>query len=307
LGFSGLSLCSGRSSDRLLVFCAPGRAVEGSWLPRSPPRSLVVAGLQTGAFCPSLTPQVLLSSHPLPHFSRSLQIHHYTSRMAIFSRKKEKPAWLDQTRDFCRTAGINIVGWGPHALVVEAKSPERSAEIARQLASLGFKVMEDANDAYAGLLTLSNDSDAIQAMVASRLATVDISRRPWQEQIEPLIWGLCAFFLFVGLDTNRPERYWIRLTVALIALLLFFWDGARIWGWRLQLLPESLNVRRYFRWTSIPWTTVQSVESIDVGRRQERVVLMLKSNAAESLGTFFDIFARNLRARLRHELAQKSR
>ncbi len=227
--------------------------------------------------------------------------------MALFSRKKEKPAWLDQTREFCRTAGITIAGWGPHALVVEAKSPERAGEIAKQLANFGFKPVRDENDTYAGLLTLSPNPATLQATIVSRLASVDISRRPWQEQIEPLIWGLCAVFLLVGLDRNHPERYWASLTVGLIALVLFLWDGARIWGWRLDLLPESVRVCRYFRWTSIPWTIIRRVESIDAGRAQERVVLKLNSDSAESLGTFFDVFARNLRDRLRHELAQRSR
>jgi len=75
--------------------------------------------------------------------------------MALFSRKKETPPWLEQAREFCRTAGITIAAWGPHALVVEAKTPERAEEITAQLASLGFQVVQDENDAYAGLLTFS--------------------------------------------------------------------------------------------------------------------------------------------------------
>jgi hypothetical protein len=39
---------------------------------------------------------------------------------------------------------------------VEAKSPERAAEITAQLASLGFQPVEDPDDAYAGLLTLTH-------------------------------------------------------------------------------------------------------------------------------------------------------
>jgi len=75
--------------------------------------------------------------------------------MALFSRKKETPPWLERAREFCRTAGITIAAWGPHALVVEAKTPERAEEITAQLASLGFQVVQDENDAYAGLLTFS--------------------------------------------------------------------------------------------------------------------------------------------------------
>jgi hypothetical protein len=49
--------------------------------------------------------------------------------MAIFSRR-EKPPWLDEARNFCRSAGITIMGWGPNLLTVEAKSPERAEQIA---------------------------------------------------------------------------------------------------------------------------------------------------------------------------------
>jgi hypothetical protein len=77
--------------------------------------------------------------------------------MKLFGRaKKENPAWLDNTREFCRGAGITIAAWGPNTLVVEAKSPERAAEITAQLANLGFRTVQDADDAYAGLLSLSH-------------------------------------------------------------------------------------------------------------------------------------------------------
>jgi hypothetical protein len=75
--------------------------------------------------------------------------------MPLFSRKND-PLWLEQAREFCRTNKINISAWGPHALVVEAESPERAAEIANQFSNLGFKAIEDENDKYAGLLTLSH-------------------------------------------------------------------------------------------------------------------------------------------------------
>lgn len=48
------------------------------------------------------------------------------------------------------------MGWGPNALIVEAKSPERAAEISAQLANLGFRPVPDPDDDYAGLLTLSH-------------------------------------------------------------------------------------------------------------------------------------------------------
>ena len=77
--------------------------------------------------------------------------------MGFFSRNKDKnPPWLAGAREFCGSAGIKIVAWGPNALVVEAKSAERAAEIAAQLSNLDFQATQDADDAYAGLLTLSH-------------------------------------------------------------------------------------------------------------------------------------------------------
>ena len=87
--------------------------------------------------------------------------------MAILVRgNKEKPPWLDETRDFCRRAGISIVGWGSNMLTVEAKSPDRATEIASQLGQLGFKVVRNEDDEYAGLLNLSQDPDAVQAAIS---------------------------------------------------------------------------------------------------------------------------------------------
>jgi hypothetical protein len=75
--------------------------------------------------------------------------------MSLFSRSKNPP-WLDAAREFCSTRNITIIGWGPHALMVEAKSPDRAAEISAQLANLGFQPVLDPDDAYAGILTLSH-------------------------------------------------------------------------------------------------------------------------------------------------------
>ena len=75
--------------------------------------------------------------------------------MPLFSRSTN-PSWLDSVREFCNARNITIVGWGPHALVVEAKSLERSAEISAQLAGLGFQPLTDPDDDYAGILTLSH-------------------------------------------------------------------------------------------------------------------------------------------------------
>ena len=47
------------------------------------------------------------------------------------------------------------MAWGPDTLVVEAKSPEIASQTSNQLRQLGFKVVEDEADSYAGMLTLS--------------------------------------------------------------------------------------------------------------------------------------------------------
>jgi hypothetical protein len=69
--------------------------------------------------------------------------------------RKEKPDWMPQVREFCKSQKITIMAWGAETLVVEAKSAERVEEISRQLGQLGFKAVSDENDAYAGMLTLS--------------------------------------------------------------------------------------------------------------------------------------------------------
>ena len=86
---------------------------------------------------------------------------------------KQDPSWLQQTRDFCQTSGITIVGWGPDMLTVEAKSEARASEIAAQLGQLGFKAILDEDNAYAGLLDLSKNPEVIQA----KKAALDVSRR----------------------------------------------------------------------------------------------------------------------------------
>jgi hypothetical protein len=45
---------------------------------------------------------------------------------------------------------------GPRAFVVEPKSPERRAEVAALLSNLGFQVVPDEKDDFAGLLSVSH-------------------------------------------------------------------------------------------------------------------------------------------------------
>jgi hypothetical protein len=212
------------------------------------------------------------------------------------------PRWLPETRDLCSQLGITIMAWGPDMLTVEAKSATRAQEIAAQLGHLGFKAIENEDDAYAGMMSLSKNPDAVRA----QLAAFNISRRRWNEQMEPLIWAACATgFLISGLTHSGRYPPGFTLPAGAALGVLFFWDAARIWGWRLEILPDALRARRRFRWTMIPWDQIRKVESVPRGRNQERVVLHLVSHSREPLGTFGGGFARNLRDRLRQELARR--
>jgi hypothetical protein len=188
-------------------------------------------------------------------------------------------------------------------LAVEAKSEERAKEITSQLGQLGFKALENEDDAYPGLLKLSKNPAAIQ----SKIASFDISRRRWDEQIVPLIWALGSLLIVPGLlgDWGRTPIF-VSLPLGILSLIMFFRDGTRIWGWRLEMVPEGLRVRSNFRWSTIPWEEIQAVETVRAdGRAQEAVLLKLKGTASERLGSFNCAFARNLRDRSRIEIAQQ--
>ncbi len=193
------------------------------------------------------------------------------------------------------------MGWGPDMLTVEAKSQERAAEIAAQLGQLGFKAIQNEDNAYAGMLDLSRNPEAILSATQARIASLDVSRRRWIEQIVPLIWALCSLVLIPGISRNMGR---VGFPVGILALAMFFWDGSRIWGWKLEILPSGLRVRRRFREAMIPWDQICSVNSLSAGRNQEAVVLGLASRRSERLGTFDVVYARNLRDRLRYELAK---
>jgi hypothetical protein len=223
--------------------------------------------------------------------------------MPILARTNEqKPPWLDETVDFCRRAGISVVGWGPNMLTVEAHSLDRAAEVAEQLRKLGFQVVKDKDDEDAGLLSLSQDPAALQTAIHQQVSTFDISRRRWVERVEPVFWLIGSSLLVAGPTSRTPFGF--AHALGFISIVAFFWDGARIWGWRLELLPTGLRIRRYFRWATIPWDQIHSVESVSAGRRQEALVLKLASRKSEWLGKFDVVYARNTRDRLRQELDQ---
>jgi hypothetical protein len=71
-----------------------------------------------------------------------------------------KPDWFRGIQEFCRTANIEIMGWGTDTLLVKAESPGRADEVASQLRSFGFEAIEDEADAEAGMLLLSRNRAA---------------------------------------------------------------------------------------------------------------------------------------------------
>jgi len=229
--------------------------------------------------------------------------------MAILARgNKEKPVWLDDARDLCRREGISVVGWGPNMLTVEARSASRASEIANHLGRLGLKVVKNPDDEDAGLLDLSPDPNALEQLLRRQTAAFDISRLRWSIQVEPLIFLLGSSLLIPKIATSDSRTpAWTAYFLGLICLVAFFWDAARIWGWRLELLPEGLRVRRYFRWATIPWDRIRSVESVSAGRDREVLVLKLITHKSERLGKFDAVFVRNARDRLRQELADRAK
>jgi hypothetical protein len=221
---------------------------------------------------------------------------------------KEQPGWLPVVRKFCHDAGIGISGWGPDTLVVEAKSPERARQISSQLQPFGFAPIESEDDTDAGLLLLSRNPAATRANEAESRASADLSRRPLIERVLPAFEALFSIWLFWFSLRQPLPKSWFYAACASIALLVFLWDVGRTWGWRLQMAPEELRVRRYFRWSVIPWAQIRAVEVSSVRSRgsvREAVTLTLSSNATLRLGVFGYLGARALRDRLRQEIAQR--
>ncbi len=219
---------------------------------------------------------------------------------------KRNPAWLPEARELCRTTGIKIAAWGRDTLVVFADSPERANQIAPRLAPLGFQPIEDEDDARAGLLTLSRNPAATRAAQREgRRRYGDFSRRPAIDRFTPLFEAGFAVISFWVIATQPLQKAGLSWALGPIFVLLFLWDGTRIWGWKLQVLPAELRVRRNFLWSSIPWTQIRGIDVSPTGRYQETVTLTFTSDAPLRLGRFGYVFARALRDYLREEMAER--
>jgi hypothetical protein len=219
------------------------------------------------------------------------------------------PDWLPETREFCRRAGIEVYGWGPDTLTVKADSPERVERVASGLRPLGFEPIKDEDDAHASTLLLSRNPAATRAKQSGSRASFDLSKQPLIQRIVPIFEAALslAFFWF---STTRPApKSWFMAAVGSIFLTIFLWEGGRVWGWGLQM-SEELRVRRYFRWSAIPWAQIRTVETKTKyarGAAFVTVTLALASKSRLPVGTFSGPFASALRDRLREEIAQRQR
>ena len=219
---------------------------------------------------------------------------------------KETPAWFQEAREFCRSAGIEVSGWGSDTLLVKVESPDRANRVASQLRPLGFEPIEDEDEA--GLLLLSRNPAATRAKQTESWTHVDVSRRPTIERAAPVLEGSLSIWCFWYSIAKAEPKSWFYAALASILLIIFLRDVSRFWGWKLQMSQEELRVRRNFRWSAIPWTRIQAAETGPAGgRNQEAVTLTLASNARLRLGTFGYRFAHVLRDRLRKEINQRRR
>ena len=131
---------------------------------------------------------------------------------------------------------------------------------------------------------------------------------PLIERVVPAFYALFSMWLFWFSSRQPLPKSWFYAACASVALIVFLWEVSRTWGWRLQMAPEELQVRRYFRWNVIPWAQIRAVEVRSVRSRgsvREAVTLTLASNATLRLGVFGYLGARALRDRIREEIAQR--
>jgi hypothetical protein len=221
---------------------------------------------------------------------------------------KATPAWLAETQEYCKSAGIPIVAWGPNLLTVEAHGYARAREVVAQMGALGFQEIPCAGNIRAGLLDLSKDPAALRAEAAARLhrsPSFDLTHPCWQDTIQPTVWLFFSLLLIPGLLTSNDPRepYWLIAPLGIATLAMFLHEAARIWGWRMEMTDAGIRVRRNFMWKEIPWSAIERVSPCATRGHERSVTLTLADAHRESLGTFFSPFARQLRAKLESELA----
>jgi hypothetical protein len=135
---------------------------------------------------------------------------------------------------------------------------------------------------------------------APNVEPVNISTRRRVQRVSSII-ELAFSILCFGYSGMAP-RPWLLVALG----SLFFWDAIRILGWKLEITPESLRVRRYFLWRSIPWEQILKIGVGDTwGRGQRAVRLDLTSQPMTSLGAFDERFALALRDGLQTEITRR--
>ncbi|HEV2616321.1 MAG TPA: hypothetical protein VGU63_06885 [Candidatus Acidoferrales bacterium] len=126
-----------------------------------------------------------------------------------------------------------------------------------------------------------------------------------RERIAPILEAALCVWLFWYIAT-QPQRSKLPVVLALVMLVIFLRDGSRLWGWSIRMSPEEFRVRRYFRWTAVPWAQIRGVELTGArSRNNEGVALTLAPEGQLQLGAFVYPFARALRDHLREEIAKR--
>jgi hypothetical protein len=183
----------------------------------------------------------------------------------------------------------------------------RAFRVASQLEPLGFVPIEDHDDAESGLILFSRNPPDTRAKQRKRSTEVDRTRRPIIERIAPVLEASFSIIGFWVASKKAQPASWFFATLALVILIISLRDGARFWGWKLQISAEELRVRRNFRWSSIAWMKIHEFECVSAGsRNQEAVILTLATNATLSLGIFSYPFARALGDRVRDAITHRS-
>jgi len=160
------------------------------------------------------------------------------------------------------------------------------------------------------MLLLSRNPFATRANQCESQASFDLSRQPVIRRVVPAFEAALSIACFWFSTTQAVPKSWFDAAIGSIFLIVFLWDGGRVWGWGLLMSPEELRVRRYFRWSVIPWAQIRAVETKTKyarGSAYVTVTVALASKSRLRVGTFGDPFGSALRDRLREEIAQRQR
>ncbi len=180
---------------------------------------------------PRSVPKTLFTSRPT---RRSAQNESFRSLAILFHMGKEIPNRLQQAREFCRGAGIEVYAWGPDTLTVRAESPERTKQAISQLRSLGFEPIEDEDDTQAGILLLSRNPVATRANQSQSRASFDLSKQPLVRRVAPAFEAALSIACFWFSTTQAAPKSWFDAAMGSIFPIIFLWDGGRVWGWGLR-------------------------------------------------------------------------